>query len=237
MKSMSTEREIRLIEEDDGWWSAIDEKAGVASQGASRKEALENLDEAVEFTEEARDDDTPAPEPDHPGSRANGFSRDFSGREIVRVLKTLGYRHDRTRGDHAILKYTHLETGETRTVTCLCPRGRVTDGVRSDAMIPAVLAVGVGLINRCLSRGDHPEYYEIVGFDPETDTVYAGVLSDEYVGNDEDEREALAISSSHRLEVTASEDDAGGQAMGVTAVAGMLEAADRRVERVLRHRL
>ena len=44
-------------------------------------------------------------------------SRDFSGDEIVTVLGKFGYRHDRTRGDHAILKYTHPETGETRTVT------------------------------------------------------------------------------------------------------------------------
>lgn len=63
---MSTGREIRLIEEDDGWWSAVDEDADVASQGETRQEALENLDEAVELTEAARDDDTPAPEPDAP---------------------------------------------------------------------------------------------------------------------------------------------------------------------------
>lgn len=63
---MSTGREIRLVEEDDGWWSAHDERKGVASQGATREEALENLDEAVELTEEARDDDTPTPEPDAP---------------------------------------------------------------------------------------------------------------------------------------------------------------------------
>ena len=44
-------------------------------------------------------------------------SRDFSGREIANVLQKFGYRHDRTRGDHAILKYTHPETGEQRTVT------------------------------------------------------------------------------------------------------------------------
>ena len=44
---MSTGREIRLIEEDDGWWSAIDEEAGVASQGETRRKALNNLDEAV----------------------------------------------------------------------------------------------------------------------------------------------------------------------------------------------
>lgn len=63
---MSTGREIRLVEEDDRWWSAHDERTVVASQGATRVEALENLDEAVEVTEEAGDDDTPAPEPDAP---------------------------------------------------------------------------------------------------------------------------------------------------------------------------
>lgn len=59
-------REIRLIEYDDGWWTAIDEASDVASQGDSRKKALSNLDEAVELSEEARSDDTPAPEPDVP---------------------------------------------------------------------------------------------------------------------------------------------------------------------------
>ncbi|CCQ34846.1 hypothetical protein HLRTI_003286 [Halorhabdus tiamatea SARL4B] len=44
---MSTGREISLIENDSGQWSAIDEETGVASQGESRQEALENLDEAV----------------------------------------------------------------------------------------------------------------------------------------------------------------------------------------------
>ena len=63
---MSTEREIRLIEEDDGWWSAVDEQSGVASQGPTRTEALENLDEAVELTKEAREDETPAPNPEAP---------------------------------------------------------------------------------------------------------------------------------------------------------------------------
>jgi len=63
---MSTGREIRLVEEDDGWWSAIDESAGVASQGPTRSEALANLDEAVAATEAARDDESAAPEPDAP---------------------------------------------------------------------------------------------------------------------------------------------------------------------------
>ena len=44
---MSTGREIRLVEEDDGSWSAIDEETGVASCGESRTEALAMLDEAI----------------------------------------------------------------------------------------------------------------------------------------------------------------------------------------------
>lgn len=47
MSQEEVRREIRLIEEEDGWWSAIDEEAGVASQGETREEALDNLDEAV----------------------------------------------------------------------------------------------------------------------------------------------------------------------------------------------
>jgi len=63
---MGTGREIRLIEEDDGGWSAVDEGTGVASQGETREEALANLDEAIELTKEAREADTDAPEPDAP---------------------------------------------------------------------------------------------------------------------------------------------------------------------------
>lgn len=63
---MSTGREIRLIEESDGWWSAIDEDTGVSSQGSTRREALENLDEALAATDAARAADGDAPEPDAP---------------------------------------------------------------------------------------------------------------------------------------------------------------------------
>jgi len=63
---MSTGREIRLVEEEDGGWSAIDDETGIASQGETRREALDNLDEAVELTKEAREADTNAPEPDAP---------------------------------------------------------------------------------------------------------------------------------------------------------------------------
>ncbi|MFB6069020.1 MAG: type II toxin-antitoxin system HicA family toxin [Halobacterium sp.] len=44
-------------------------------------------------------------------------SRDFSGEEIVSVLQSFGFRRDRTSGDHVVLKYTHPETGQKRTVT------------------------------------------------------------------------------------------------------------------------
>lgn len=37
---------ITLIRGDE-WWVATDEETGVASQGETREEALENLDEAV----------------------------------------------------------------------------------------------------------------------------------------------------------------------------------------------
>ena len=63
---MSTGREIRLIEEADGWWSAVDNEVGVASQGSTRQKALENLDEAVELTNEAQADETSVSEPDAP---------------------------------------------------------------------------------------------------------------------------------------------------------------------------
>ena len=63
---MSTGREIRLIHEDDGGWSAIDRETGVASEGETRKAALENLDEAVELTLEARSETDEAPEPQAP---------------------------------------------------------------------------------------------------------------------------------------------------------------------------
>lgn len=63
---MSTGREIRLIEEDDGWWSAIDEETTVASQGPTRQKAPENLDEALELTQEAANEETPSPDPDAP---------------------------------------------------------------------------------------------------------------------------------------------------------------------------
>lgn len=63
---MSPGREIKLIQEADGGWSAIDDETGVASQGDTRTEALENLDEAIAVTREAVAAETPAPVPDAP---------------------------------------------------------------------------------------------------------------------------------------------------------------------------
>ena len=41
-------RKITLTEDEEtGWWTAADEETGVASQGETRHDALENLDEAV----------------------------------------------------------------------------------------------------------------------------------------------------------------------------------------------
>jgi predicted RNase H-like HicB family nuclease len=50
---MSVQRRITLTKEGD-WWVATDEDAGtegVASQGQTREEALDNLDEAVALHE------------------------------------------------------------------------------------------------------------------------------------------------------------------------------------------
>ncbi|QIO25395.1 type II toxin-antitoxin system HicB family antitoxin [Haloarcula sp. JP-L23] len=44
---MSSGREIRLLENDDGWWTVRDVEAEVSSQGPTKTEALENLEEAV----------------------------------------------------------------------------------------------------------------------------------------------------------------------------------------------
>lgn len=40
-------QQIRLVENPSGTWTARDEETGVASQGDTREEALDNLDEAV----------------------------------------------------------------------------------------------------------------------------------------------------------------------------------------------
>ena len=41
------EPKITLTENEDGWWTARNVKVGVSSQGPTKQEALENLEEAV----------------------------------------------------------------------------------------------------------------------------------------------------------------------------------------------
>jgi len=38
---------ISLIENNDGWWTARDEERGLTTQGETRDDALDNLDEVV----------------------------------------------------------------------------------------------------------------------------------------------------------------------------------------------
>jgi hypothetical protein len=44
---MASGREIRLLKDAEGRWSAIDEETGVASRGETRMEALEMLDRSA----------------------------------------------------------------------------------------------------------------------------------------------------------------------------------------------
>ena len=45
---MSAGREIRLSENEDGWWTARDLGVEISAQGETRAEALDNLDAVVE---------------------------------------------------------------------------------------------------------------------------------------------------------------------------------------------
>lgn len=45
------DREIRLVKNPDGRWTARDLRAGVTAQGASRDDALDNLDAVVDAVE------------------------------------------------------------------------------------------------------------------------------------------------------------------------------------------
>jgi len=44
-------------------------------------------------------------------------TRDFSGRDVVKVLESFGYERDRWRESHVVLKYRNPDTGEIQTVT------------------------------------------------------------------------------------------------------------------------
>jgi N-acetylglucosamine kinase-like BadF-type ATPase len=45
---MSTGREIRLVENPDGQWTATDTGTGLTAQGPTKEAALETLDDVVE---------------------------------------------------------------------------------------------------------------------------------------------------------------------------------------------
>jgi hypothetical protein len=45
------DREIRLLKNPDGWWTARDLRVGATAQGESRAGALDNLDAVVEAIE------------------------------------------------------------------------------------------------------------------------------------------------------------------------------------------
>ncbi|TKX71886.1 MULTISPECIES: HicB family protein [Halorubrum] len=49
--SDSPEREIRLVKNPDGQWTARDLRVGVTAQGKSREIALDNLDAVIEAVE------------------------------------------------------------------------------------------------------------------------------------------------------------------------------------------
>jgi predicted RNase H-like HicB family nuclease len=88
-EGMSTEykvdREIRLTQEGE-WWVAKDEDEGVASQGRTRQEALENLDEAVAL---------------HKGEIGEEISED----EQEEVLRDLGIDPDELDGDRELPEF------------------------------------------------------------------------------------------------------------------------------------
>jgi predicted RNase H-like HicB family nuclease len=56
---------IQLTHEDD-MWVAYDPESGIASQGETRQEALENLDEACALTRETKKQEKAAAPPDVP---------------------------------------------------------------------------------------------------------------------------------------------------------------------------
>lgn len=66
MPESARSESVALREQDDGWWTAVDEATGVASQGEPRAEALANLAEALELRQKALESDSSPPEPDVP---------------------------------------------------------------------------------------------------------------------------------------------------------------------------
>jgi len=72
-----------LTENEDGWWTAQNVKVGVSSQGPTKQEALENLEEAAAL---------------HKGEIGEGVSED----EQKEVLRDLGIDPDELDGDREL---------------------------------------------------------------------------------------------------------------------------------------
>lgn len=64
--SIRVPERITLERADDGWWVASDPETNTASQGPTREEALDNLDEALEGVASVLEEDADAPVPDAP---------------------------------------------------------------------------------------------------------------------------------------------------------------------------
>jgi len=69
-------RTITLTQEDDGWWAARDEATGVASQGETRQDALDNLDEAVALHKEEIGESIDTPEEEKEALKELGIDPD-----------------------------------------------------------------------------------------------------------------------------------------------------------------
>jgi len=84
---MSTQQPtITLTENEDGWWTARNVKVGVSSQGPTKQEALENLEEAVAL---------------HKGEIGEEVSED----EQEEVLRDLGIDPDELDGDRDLPEF------------------------------------------------------------------------------------------------------------------------------------
>ncbi len=84
---MSTQKPtITLTENEDGWWTARNVNVGVSSQGATKQEALENLEEAVAL---------------HKGEIGEKVSED----EQEDVLRDLGIDPDELDGDRELPEF------------------------------------------------------------------------------------------------------------------------------------
>jgi hypothetical protein len=97
--SMSTGREIRLVENPDGWWTARDVEVGVTTQGETRTEALDALDDVVATL---ADDVVEARQADRGlGTQLRGQAADIDADPVEAVRDIRERRVDRMANDHS----------------------------------------------------------------------------------------------------------------------------------------